>query len=148
MRERIVTEARRWIDTPYHHQASLRGVGVDCVGLIRGVGHVTGALPDDAEAWARFGGYSRIPNPRRMGEGMRQFLRPLDGAPQEGDIAWLQWRPDLPMHLAILASDHRGGATLIHSYSEAGGVVEHGLTPEWLARVKSWWAYPNVEGDT
>ena len=148
MRERIISEARRWIDTPYHHQAMLRGVGVDCVGLIRGVGQVTGALPDDAEAWARYDGYSRIPNPRRMGEGMRQFLRPVDGAPQEGDIAWLQWRPDLPMHLAILASDHRGGATLIHSYSEAGGVVEHGLTPEWLARVKSWWAYPNVEGDT
>lgn len=148
MREQIVIEARRWLRTPYHHQAVVRGVGVDCVGLIRGVGHATGALPEDKEAWARFGGYSRIPNPRRMGEGMRQFLRLVEGTPQPGDIAWLEWRDDLPMHLAILASDTRGGATLIHSYSDAGGVVEHGLTPEWLARVKSWWRYPNLEGDT
>jgi NlpC/P60 family putative phage cell wall peptidase len=147
MREQIVTEARRWLRTPYHHQAVLRGVGVDCVGLIRGVGHATGALPEDAEEWARFGGYSRIPNPRRMGEGMRQFLRLVEGTPQPGDIAWLEWRDDLPMHLAILASDTRGGATLIHSYSDAGGVVEHGLTPEWLARIKSWWRYPNLEGE-
>lgn len=146
MRERIVSEARRWIGTPYHHQAALCGVGVDCVGLIRGVGHATGALPEDAEAWVRFGGYSRIPNPRRMGEGMRQFLRPVVGIPQEGDIAWLEWRHDLPMHLAILGSDSRGMATLIHSYSEVGEVVEHGLTPEWLARVKSWWCYPTFEG--
>ena len=146
MREQIVSEARRWIGTPYHHQAALCGVGVDCVGLIRGVGHATGALPEDAEAWDRFGGYSRVPNPNRMGEGMRLFLRPLDFDPQEGDIAWLHWRVDLPMHLAILASDHRGGLTLIHSYSEAGGVVEHGLTPEWLARVHSWWRYPDLEG--
>jgi NlpC/P60 family putative phage cell wall peptidase len=147
MREQIVSEARRWLRTPYHHQAVVRGVGVDCVGLIRGVGHATGALPEDKEAWARFGGYSRIPNPRRMGEGMRQFLRLVEGTPQPGDIAWLEWRDDLPMHLAILASDSRGGATLIHSYSDAGGVVEHGLTPEWLARIKSWWRYPNLEGE-
>lgn len=146
MRDRIVAEARRWVGTPYHHQAALCGVGVDCVGLIRGVGHATGALPEDNEAWDRFGGYSRVPNPTRMGEGMRLFLRPLDFDPQDGDIAWLHWRADLPMHLAILGTDHRGGATLIHSYSDAGGVVEHGLTPEWLARVHSWWSYPDLEG--
>jgi len=37
LRAAIVTEARRWIGTPYHHRASLRGVGTDCLGLIRGV---------------------------------------------------------------------------------------------------------------
>ena len=34
---RIVDCARRWIGTPYRHQASKRGVGTDCLGLIRGV---------------------------------------------------------------------------------------------------------------
>lgn len=147
MRARIVAEARLWMGTPYHHQASLCGVGVDCVGLIRGVGHATGALPQDEAAWRRFDGYGRLPNPRRMGEGMRQFLRPAPGDPLPGDIAWLQWREDLPMHLAILATDSRGAATLIHSYSEVGRVVEHALTPEWRARVLSWWQFPNIEGD-
>ncbi len=33
----IVAIARTWLGTPYHHQASLRGVGTDCIGLIRGI---------------------------------------------------------------------------------------------------------------
>ena len=36
-RDAIVAEAHRWIGTPYRHQASLRGVGCDCLGLLRGV---------------------------------------------------------------------------------------------------------------
>ena len=35
--DKIVTEARRWIGTPYRHQAATRGAGTDCLGLIRGV---------------------------------------------------------------------------------------------------------------
>jgi NlpC/P60 family putative phage cell wall peptidase len=33
----IVAEARAWIGTPYRHQASLKGVGCDCLGLVRGI---------------------------------------------------------------------------------------------------------------
>ena len=36
-RDAIVAEARAWIGTPYRHQASLKGVGCDCLGLVRGV---------------------------------------------------------------------------------------------------------------
>ena len=36
-RSSIVEAARDWIGTPYRHQASLRGVGCDCLGLVRGV---------------------------------------------------------------------------------------------------------------
>lgn len=28
---------REWLGTPYHHQACVRGVGCDCVGLVRGI---------------------------------------------------------------------------------------------------------------
>ncbi|MEM1422329.1 MAG: peptidase P60, partial [Pseudomonadota bacterium] len=35
--DQIAYEASRWIGTPYRHQASLRGVGCDCLGLLRGV---------------------------------------------------------------------------------------------------------------
>ncbi|MGA8997361.1 MAG: peptidase P60, partial [Pseudolabrys sp.] len=37
LRKDIVAETRRWIGTPYRHQASLIGVGCDCLGLVRGV---------------------------------------------------------------------------------------------------------------
>jgi NlpC/P60 family putative phage cell wall peptidase len=35
--ERVIAAARRWHGTPYHDQASLIGVGCDCLGLARGV---------------------------------------------------------------------------------------------------------------
>ena len=33
----VVEEALSWIGTPYHHQGSVKGVGADCLGLVRGV---------------------------------------------------------------------------------------------------------------
>jgi NlpC/P60 family putative phage cell wall peptidase len=33
----VLTAARSWIGTPYVHQASLKGVGCDCLGLLRGL---------------------------------------------------------------------------------------------------------------
>lgn len=36
-RAAIVAEARRWLGTPYRHQASVIGAGADCLGLVRGV---------------------------------------------------------------------------------------------------------------
>ena len=35
--DEIVARARAWIGTPYRHQASCRGAGTDCLGLLRGV---------------------------------------------------------------------------------------------------------------
>ena len=54
---RIVALARGWIGTPYVHQASVRGVGTDCLGLIRGVwreliGPEPEAVPPYTRDWA------------------------------------------------------------------------------------------------
>lgn len=47
IRDIIIVEARSWIGTPYHHQAALKGVGCDCLGLVRGVWRaVYGADPE------------------------------------------------------------------------------------------------------
>ena len=45
--EDIVAEARRWIGTPYCHQASTLGAGADCLGLVRGVWR--GLIGDEPE---------------------------------------------------------------------------------------------------
>lgn len=36
-RENIIKITKSWIGTPYHHQESLKHVGCDCLGLVRGV---------------------------------------------------------------------------------------------------------------
>lgn len=35
--QRALDIARTWIKTPYRHQASLKGAGTDCLGVLRGV---------------------------------------------------------------------------------------------------------------
>ena len=35
--EAVVAEALTWIGTPYRHQGCRKGIGCDCLGLVRGV---------------------------------------------------------------------------------------------------------------
>ena len=50
----VVAEARSWIGTPYQHQASLKGVGCDCLGLVRGVWRALyGEEPEHVPAYSR-----------------------------------------------------------------------------------------------
>lgn len=53
-RAAVVAEARSWIGTPYLHQASLKGVGCDCLGLVRGVWRsIFGDEPEAPPAYSR-----------------------------------------------------------------------------------------------
>lgn len=44
MRAAIVAEAYSWLRTPYHHQARVKGAGVDCVWLLIEVFRTTGIV--------------------------------------------------------------------------------------------------------
>lgn len=55
-RDHILDVTRTWLGTPYHHQAYLKGVGADCLGLLRGVyielyGNDPEAPPRYSPAW-------------------------------------------------------------------------------------------------
>lgn len=148
---RLVAIARSWMGTPYVHQHRLKGAGVDCVGLVIGVGLEAEALPAwSEEAWAPHRGYGRAPNPEHMGRAIRQFMDPLDLDPAlaapDGSVAFIGWRSHMPMHLAILATADDGRRTMIHAFSGVGRVVEHGFDAEWPGRVVSWWRYPGALG--
>ena len=63
--ERVLALAEGWIGTPYRHQASLKDVGCDCLGLIRGIwrdlyGHEPELPPPYAPDWAERGGEDRL----------------------------------------------------------------------------------------
>ena len=50
---RAVAAARLWLGTPYVHQASARGAGSDCLGLVRGVWRALyGAEPERPPAYS------------------------------------------------------------------------------------------------
>jgi cell wall-associated NlpC family hydrolase len=51
--ELVAAEAREWIGTPFHDQASVKGVGCDCKGLVWGVARELG-FPEADSFHARF----------------------------------------------------------------------------------------------
>ena len=147
-RAAVIIEARQWLGTRYHHQAALKGVGCDCGGLVRGVGAETGLLSIDPQEWATYGNYGRLPHPERMRATLARFLVPVPPSRARlGDIAWMQWRENLPMHLAILSRidiDNPSRPTIIHALSDNDQVIEHTFSKEWQDRVASWWRYPGL----
>lgn len=144
-RAQIIAQARQWVGTPFVHQHQARGHGVDCVGLIIGVGLELGLLPDDIVS--TLPNYSRTPNPDVMGQYLERYLvkksssmiRPE--AIPDGAIIWFQWREGLPMHVGIKAS-YNDRPTLIHSWENLGKCAEHNFSPEWSDRGVSIWDYP------
>ncbi len=138
-----VAEARTWLGTPFHHQASVKGVGCDYIGLIKGVGVTLGLVDyDPASKEARaFANYSMLPDSKRMREGLSTWLVEIPVADVlPADIYFMAWGRE-PQHVA-LATD-RG---IIHSYSGVGKVVEHALDESWQRRIVAAYRYPRFAG--
>lgn len=117
----IVTEARSWIGTPYRHQASLKSVGCDCLGLLRGVWRgVMGAEPElpppYSPDWAEAGADTLV-------AAARKHLVEIDCAQvQAGDVLLFRWRDALPAkHCAIAGATSLAGATLTLSVENPSG---------------------------
>ena len=45
VRDAVIAEAKTWLNTPYHHQACIKGVGVDCAMLLVAVYRACGLIP-------------------------------------------------------------------------------------------------------
>ena len=134
----LIAEARSWLGTPWHHQASVRGVGCDCAGLVRGVGNALGLMNccEGASGAEEFEGYGRRPEPKRMLRALDRFMdRRLPGQIYPGDVLLLRFDRD-PQHLAILTDEN----SMVHALIK-NGVVEHRLSADWRARVVAAWSY-------
>lgn len=131
----ITNEGRKWVGTPYQHQARVLGAGVDCVQLLLAVGLPTGAMVLDDE-FARnkeWHNYSRTPNPRAL---MAFCDRYLHRIPKESfklaDILVFAWRPHMPQHFGIVSSWEP--KRMIHAYSSVQWCAEHSFDHEWKDR--------------
>jgi NlpC/P60 family putative phage cell wall peptidase len=138
----IVDVARSWIGTPYHDQASLRGVGADCLGLARGVWReMCGCEPDIVPPYSRDWGEV---GPREvLAEGAAQWMiqiAPGDAGP--GSLVLFRMRPGaIAKHCGILT----GNGTFVHAYDRLG-VIEEPLTPAWRRRIAFAFNYPAPAG--
>ena len=136
----IVAEARSWIGTPYHHQASLKGVGCDCLGLVRGVwraryGDEPEAMPAYSRDWAEAASSETLAQ-----AGARHLVPVAREAIQAGDVLLFRWRAGLvAKHAAIATAD----GTMIHAHDGAA-VAEVAFAPWWRRRLAFVFRFPGV----
>ncbi len=140
-RSAIVAEARSWIGTPYRHQASVKGVGCDCLGLVRGVwralvGDEPEAVPPYAPDWAEASGREAL------AEAGARHLVPL-ADPQTfapGDVLLFRYRERYAAkHAAIATAPDR----MVHAHDGAA-VAEVAISPWWRRRLAYAFRFPNI----
>jgi NlpC/P60 family putative phage cell wall peptidase len=137
-RDEIVGAARSWIGTPYLHQASLKGVGCDCLGLVRGVwrecfGPEPEAAPVYSPDWAEAGGAEALAE-----AGYRHLIVVDDLTFQAGDVLLFRWRQHLPAkHAGIATSSTR----MVH-VQDGVAVSEIDLSDWWMRRLAFVFRFP------
>ena len=134
-------EARAWIGTPYHHQASLRGVGTDCLGLLRGVWRsVYGSEPEAVPAYTP--DWCEPQRDERLWQAAERHLTPVPvSQAQAGDVLLFRMRSSaVAKHLGIMSASGALPA-FIHAYS-GHAVLESPLTAAWQRRVVAVFRFP------
>lgn len=141
IRDEIVAEARRWIGTPYRHQASMMGAGSDCLGLIRGVwrgllGEEPETVPAYTADWSETTGEEDLL--RAAGKWLRS--KPLHSN-DIGDVIVFRMRSNgVAKHLGLTACRH-GLPTFIHAYT-GHGVIETPLSQPWQRKIAGRFEFP------
>lgn len=138
-RDEILRTARAWIGTPYLHQASLRGVGCDCLGLIRGIWRdLYGAEPELAPPYTPDWAEARTAETLAEAAG-RHFDAIAPDEIRSGDLLLFRWRAGLPAKHAGICS---GPDCMIHAHD--GAVVADVPLGLWRRRISHSFRFPKV----
>lgn len=137
----IVRAARGWIGTPYRHQASLKGIGCDCLGLVRGVwrdvvGTEPEAVPPYSPGWAEADGREALVLASR-----RNLMEIPVTDFHAGDVLLFRWRPHLPAKHAGIAV---GEGHMVHA-QEGAAVAEISLNGWWRRHLAHAFRFPGAD---
>lgn len=133
MHQQIVDAARGWIGTPYLHQASVKGVGCDCLGLLRGVWReVFGEEPETVPAYTA--DWAEPQAEEVLKAAARRHMQPAVTELLIGQILLFRMRDGaIAKHLGIVSSAGPH-PHFIHSYT-GHGVIESPLSMPWRRRI-------------
>lgn len=130
--EKVIAIAQDWIGTPYRHQCSKKGIGTDCLGLLRGIYRELYEADDPEE----IPNYSPSWEDHRMDDPLVQAAaRYMDEIPKKeakpGDVLVFRMRPRVAAkHCGILVSEDR----MVHAYT-GHNVMEITLIPWWTKKI-------------
>lgn len=138
-RSYIAEVARTWLGTPYHHQAALKGVGADCIGLVRGVykelyGHDPSGTPRYSESWGEV-------NPDELLlKGARDYLEEVWYSNYKlGDVLIFRVKNAASAKHCSIVSGHD---TMIHAVSTKA-VIETNIGA-WSKKIAGVFQFPGV----
>jgi NlpC/P60 family putative phage cell wall peptidase len=138
-----VEAARGWLGTPYRHQASEKGQGADCLGLVRGVWReVVGGEPEAPPAYSA--DWAEVGDEETLLAGARRWLveKPL-AAMVAGDVLLFRMSDDAAVkHCAILSEVGGPEPRMIHAYW-GRCVVESWMGPWWKRRLVAAFGWPS-----
>jgi cell wall-associated NlpC family hydrolase len=122
----IIIEARTWKGTPWQHQGRLKGIGVDCIGIVTETGKTTGAM----EPTFNITGYGREPKPLEMRRALRFYFDPVSKKEMRpADMPWMRGGKH-GQHVGFYTEI----GTLIHA--PVGGIVEElPLDEAWRLKI-------------
>lgn len=137
MRDAIVAEARSWLGTPFLWQASVKGKGADCKGLVWGVARELGR-PEAETFHAQLANYGHAVDCALLKAGLAEtFDKRTEAGP--GDVLLLRIG-GRAQHLAICT-----GEKMIHTYGRGPRcVVEVPFTSIWRSQLDSIWGWKGV----
>jgi NlpC/P60 family putative phage cell wall peptidase len=136
--EAVIAAARAWLGTPYHDQASLRGVGCDCLGLARGVWRdVMGAEPQAIPPYSRDWGETGVREVLADGARVMMIEIPLAEIGPGALVLFRMAPRAIAKHVGILTAPDR----FIHAYDRLG-VIEEVLTTAWSRRIAFAFRFP------
>lgn len=146
-REKIVEIARTYIGTPFARKGRVRGKGLDCVGLPLMIAEELGLVDKSGKPLngGSFSTYSDQPTGTYVHDVCLEHLvyKPVREM-EPGDIVTVNV-VTAPCHVAVVGSDSKGRATLIHAYN--GGpklVIEHPIDAKWQRRIVGCFKFPEV----
>jgi NlpC/P60 family putative phage cell wall peptidase len=136
-----LTEAELWLGTPYLHQASTRGAGADCLGLLRGIwralyGQEPEPVPSYTDDWAE-------PNHREilLSAAARWLVPKEESGAALGDVLLFRMRETaIAKHIGV-QSQVGSHPKFIHSYT-GYGVIESSLSVPWQRRIAARFCFP------
>lgn len=125
--DELIAVARSYINTPFHHQGRLPGIGLDCAGVGIAVAKSLGIPIKD------FSGYPRTPFDgmlKKMLDEQESLMRIARDTAEPGDVLLMRISTD-PQHIAIMSYN----GYMIHAYQNVGKVVEQRIDAYWKNKI-------------
>lgn len=135
--QEIWSIAESWLGTPFVWQASVKGQGCDCKGLITGIAREA-ELPEAKHPYFSKADYAKVDTSFLRKAMVDCFVQVRK--PQKGDVALVVFGGKA-QHLAICDGD----GSIIHCYNRLNSVVVKQQIRHW--QIDSFWTWESLNGN-